>query len=41
MHFEEVVILHEYFKPPLKRSDLDDVIEAFQKVWKFRAEIGG
>ena len=36
MHFEEVVVLHEYFKPPLETKDVDDVANAFIKVWEQR-----
>ena len=33
------LLLTELFRPPASRSDIDDVIEAFQKVWKYRNEL--
>jgi perosamine synthetase len=33
MHFEEV-ITHELMRPGMQKNDLDDVVEAFLKVWK-------
>ena len=33
------LLLTELFRPPASESDVDDVIEAFQKVWKHRDEL--
>ncbi|MDR1045624.1 MAG: DegT/DnrJ/EryC1/StrS family aminotransferase [Candidatus Adiutrix sp.] len=33
------VLTHEFMLPSLEQSDLDDVIEAFGKVWKLRATL--
>jgi dTDP-4-amino-4,6-dideoxygalactose transaminase len=38
MHSEELII-HELMRPPMTENDLDDVIDAFEKVWKYREEI--
>lgn len=38
MHFEELFI-HEMMVPSMEKSDLDDVIRAFEKVWEHREEI--
>lgn len=40
MHFDEL-ITHEMIRPPMTREDLDDVAQAFWKVWEHRAELGG
>ncbi len=33
------IIVHELFRPPASQDDLDDVIEAFTKVWENRSEL--
>lgn len=38
MHYSEL-ITHEMIRPPMSRSDLDDVARAFIKVWENRAEL--
>jgi perosamine synthetase len=38
MH-EEVLITHELMRPPMSKQDLDDVVEAFMKVWKNRDQL--
>jgi dTDP-4-amino-4,6-dideoxygalactose transaminase len=40
MHTDEL-FLHEYMRPGMRHADLDDVVRAFEKVWKFRAELQG
>lgn len=35
----ERIIVHELFRPPATQDDLDDVINAFTKVWKHRSEL--
>jgi len=37
--WKDELFLHLYLAPPTSRMDLDDIIEAFQKVWKYRAEL--
>jgi len=39
LHFNKL-ITHEYMRPGMKQKDLDDVIEAFNKVWENREELG-
>lgn len=38
MHFNRLVT-HEFMRPGMMKSDMDDVIAAFQKVWENRAEL--
>ena len=38
MHYEEL-FSHELMRPPMTREDLDDVADAFLKVWKNRSEL--
>lgn len=38
MH-ERELFLHEFMRPPVTKDDLDDVVKAFQKVYKYRNEI--
>ena len=38
MHFKEL-ITHELMRPGMSKADLDDVIEAFYKVWEHRDEL--
>jgi perosamine synthetase len=38
MHFEELVS-HELMRPPMTQKDLDDVVNAFYKVWENREEL--
>ena len=38
MH-RDVLVTHELMRPPMSRRDLDDVIEAFVKVWENRSEL--
>jgi len=38
MH-EDILITHELIRPPMTKRDLDDVIEAFNKVWENRGEL--
>lgn len=38
MHFKEV-ITHEYMVPSMIKEDMDDVIEAFEKVWENIGEL--
>jgi dTDP-4-amino-4,6-dideoxygalactose transaminase len=38
MHFSEL-ILHELIRPPMTTEDLDDVVNAFAKVWENRDEL--
>lgn len=40
MHFTELFI-HEFMLPSMNQTDLDDVAEAFHKVWSHRAELQG
>ncbi len=35
----ETLITHEFMRPGMKKSDLDDVIKAFEKAWENRDEI--
>jgi dTDP-4-amino-4,6-dideoxygalactose transaminase len=39
LHFKRLMI-HEYMRPGMSTADLDDVINAFCKVWENRHEIG-
>jgi len=38
MH-DNVLVTHELMRPPMSKKDLDDVLEAFQKVWENRNEL--
>lgn len=38
LHFE-TLLLHEYMRPGMSNEDLDDVIDAFVKVWENRDEL--
>ena len=38
MH-NNVLVTHELMRPPMSKKDLDDVLEAFQKVWENRNEL--
>jgi dTDP-4-amino-4,6-dideoxygalactose transaminase len=38
MH-EDVLITHELMRPPMTKKDLDDVVEAFRKVWENRNQL--
>ncbi len=40
MLHEQGLIEHELIRPGMQHSDLDDVAEAFVKVWECRAELG-
>jgi dTDP-4-amino-4,6-dideoxygalactose transaminase len=37
--YEDVLITHELMRPPMMKEDLDDVVEAFRKVWENRKEL--
>lgn len=37
--YEKNLITHEIFRPPMTKNDLDDVADAFQKVWENRREL--
>ena len=37
--YESVLVTHELMYPPLTRDDLDDVVNAFIKVWEHRSEL--
>ena len=37
--WKDELFLHLYLAPPTSRMDLDDIIEAFNKVWENRAEL--
>ncbi|MDO8487485.1 MAG: DegT/DnrJ/EryC1/StrS family aminotransferase [Candidatus Curtissbacteria bacterium] len=37
--YDNVLINNELFKPPMTRDDLDDVVRAFEKVWKYKEEL--
>jgi dTDP-4-amino-4,6-dideoxygalactose transaminase len=37
--YEKELFSHELIKPSMAKSDMDDVIEAFQKVWHYREEL--
>ncbi len=38
MH-KEILVTHEFMRPGMTRQDMDDVIAAFEKVWKYRNEL--
>ena len=38
MHYQEL-LTHELMRPPMTTADLDDVVQAFQKVWEYRGEL--
>ena len=38
MYFSELFV-HEFILPSMEKTDLDDVVLAFNKVWKFRYEL--
>ncbi|MEA1973662.1 MAG: DegT/DnrJ/EryC1/StrS family aminotransferase, partial [Candidatus Cloacimonadota bacterium] len=38
MHFNKLVT-HEFMRPGMKKSDMDDVVAAFKKVWGYRNEL--
>lgn len=38
--WKDELFLHLYLAPPTNRADLDDIIEAFNKVWDNRGELG-
>lgn len=35
----ETLITNELFKPPMTKKDLDDVADAFEKVWEYKQEL--
>lgn len=37
--YDSGLITHELMRPPMIRSDLDDVVRAFEKVWEYRLEL--
>lgn len=37
--YEKELFIHEFMNPPVTKDDLDDVVLAFQKVYKFRKEL--
>lgn len=37
--YEDILITHELMRPPMTKDDLDDVINAFNKVWQNRKEL--
>lgn len=37
--YDELLITHELFRPPMTNRDLDDVLKAFRKVWENRKEL--
>ncbi|HEY3375034.1 MAG TPA: DegT/DnrJ/EryC1/StrS family aminotransferase [Candidatus Aquicultor sp.] len=37
--YDDILITHELMRPPMARDDLDDVVNAFSKVWKYRDEL--
>lgn len=37
--YEKKLIVHEFMRPPATKQDLDEVVEAFKKVYEFRAEL--
>lgn len=38
MHFERL-FAHELMRPPMTKEDMNDVVDAFKKVWKYREEL--
>ena len=38
MHYD-VLVIHEFIRPGMSTQDLDDVVEAFQKVWINKKEL--
>lgn len=40
MH-ENLLVTHEFMRPGMHKKDLDDVISAFEKVWKYKYELEG
>ena len=39
LHFNKLVS-HEFIVPSMEPSDIDDVVNAFEKVWEHRDQIG-
>lgn len=37
--YEDELILHELMRPPITKEDMDDVVNAFRKVWDNREEL--
>jgi perosamine synthetase len=37
--FNDSLIIHELMRPGMTKEDLDDVVKAFEKVWKHRSEL--
>lgn len=37
--YENRLFIHRFIAPPTAKEDLDDVVEAFHKVWKYRREL--
>ena len=37
--YDNVLVTHDLMRPPMSKKDLDDVLEAFQKVWENRNEL--
>ena len=38
MH-NDLLVTHEFMRPGMQRTDMDDVVSAFEKVWKHRDEL--
>ena len=38
MH-NDVLVSHEFMRPGMQKQDMDDVVAAFKKVWKFKEEL--
>ena len=38
MH-HDVLVTHEFMRPGMQKKDMDDVIAAFEKVWKYKEEL--
>jgi dTDP-4-amino-4,6-dideoxygalactose transaminase len=37
--YSDLLITHEYMRPGMTKKDLDDIVDAFVKVWENRSEI--
>lgn len=37
--YERELFIHELMRPPMTRDDLNDVVEAFHKVWRYREDL--
>jgi len=39
MMHNDLLVTHEFMRPGMSRNDMDDVIAAFEKVWKYKDEL--